>query len=374
VAALPLAEARAPGLFALLRALTHERGTTLPEVVAVGTERGFFVTALPVLLHGHPDAAPVPAGGRTLYLPLIEMAALGLAELRAVLAHELAHFSGEDPEYSRRFQPLYAGLGEGAEAIWRRRSDWGGTLVDRPFERAVHPHTALAVHAFERLGQVVAQWSRLRELAADRAVVDATLLARAARPVDRADLATMRALFADWDALSGGITGHLLDRALRRRKEQRARLREVAAATAGSTAVVLHASLRRPVAGLLLLESLCTAMVRTPSWGAAAAADRADPAAADRCWEAQRGIHGHAAAGAGRSGAPGPAAAPCPGGSCPGGARGGGSGGGLVCGPPPQGRSARGVRPAGCGSAAPPPRHGWRRRGSAPRRRRRRRG
>ena len=171
VSAMPIAEAQAPGLFALLRDVARERGTTVPEVVAVGAERGFFVTALPLRLRGGPDAAPLVTRGRTLHLSLAEMATLDLEELRTVLAHELAHFAGQDTDYSLHFQPLYTRLGEGAEAMSRRRSDWGSTWVDRLFERAVHPHTILAVHAYERFSHVVAHWSRLRELEADRAAI-----------------------------------------------------------------------------------------------------------------------------------------------------------------------------------------------------------
>ena len=345
LSAVPVTEAQAPGLFALLRELARERDTVPPETVAAGAELGFFVTALPLLLHGVPGAAPVVTRGRALHLPLPVMATLDLAELRTVLAHELAHFSGEDTDYSARFRPLYAGLGQAAETMSLRRSDWGGTLVDRLFERAVHPHTVLAVHAFERFSHVVAHWSRLRELEADRAAmasgspaalassllrfglaadllaeervgvaerpdaapsdlaaalvvrmgaeeagdaaahlgdqaphptdthpptwqrieaagvaVDAALLARAARPVAPADLAAVQGLFADWEALSAGITGHLRDHALRGWEEHRARLQKAADAAAGLGETALHASVLRPVAGLALLGLFCLAV------------------------------------------------------------------------------------------------------------------
>lgn len=345
LSAVPVTEPQAPGLFALLRDLARERGTVPPETVTAGAEDGFFVTALPVLLHGAPDAAPIATRGRALHLPLPLVAALDVAELRTVLAHELAHFSGQDTNYSLRFAPLYAGLGQGAAAMSLRGGDyWGTTLVDRLFERAVHPHTALAVHAFEQFSHVVAHWSRLRELEADRAgaasgspaalassllrvgltsdllkaeriglaerpddaprdlstalvarlcegagdpaahlgdeaphptdshpptwqrikatgvVVDGALLARAARPVDAADLAAVQALFLDWETLSGTITSHLRDRALRGQEAHRARLREAAAAAEGLGETALHASLLRPVVALSLFGTFCLAV------------------------------------------------------------------------------------------------------------------
>jgi Zn-dependent protease with chaperone function len=335
----PLTPARAPGLFALLHDLAGERGTTLPETVVAGAEGGFFVTAFPRLLHA--EAGPSVTRGRVLHLPLPELAVLDLAELRAVLAHELAHFSGEDTEYGLRFAPLFAALGQGAEAMsLRDRAVWGSTRVDRLFERAVHPHTALAVYAFERFDHVVAHWSHLRELEADRGAVasgspaalassllrlglssnllgaeraaiaeqpdaaaadlaaalvarmdqagdpaahlsdhaphptdthppsrqrieaagvaiDAALLARAARPVDPADLGDVRALFADWNALSGEITGQLRQRGLQRQDARAARLHRTARAADGLGETVLHASSLRPVLGLALLGSVC---------------------------------------------------------------------------------------------------------------------
>lgn len=54
----PLTQAQAPGLFALLRDLAEERGTTLPETVVAGAESSFFVTALLRLLLGNADVRP----------------------------------------------------------------------------------------------------------------------------------------------------------------------------------------------------------------------------------------------------------------------------------------------------------------------------
>ncbi len=51
--------------------------------------------------------------------------------------------------------------------IWQRESVTAAALV----KRIMHPHSALAVHAFDRFDRVVAQWSRRRELDADRAAI-----------------------------------------------------------------------------------------------------------------------------------------------------------------------------------------------------------
>ena len=171
LAGLAVSETDAPGLFALLRDLARERGTAVPETVIVGARDGFFVSGLPGLLNGPPDAAPTATVGRILHLPLAGLTALDPMELRTVLAHEFAHFSGDDLQYSVHFQPLYRGLGQAAAAMSVRGLNWGGTLPDRLLERVVHPHSALAVHAYDRFDRVVAQWSRQRELEADRAAI-----------------------------------------------------------------------------------------------------------------------------------------------------------------------------------------------------------
>jgi Zn-dependent protease with chaperone function len=165
--ALPVAEAEAPGLFALLRDLSRQGGAAMPGTVTVGLVDGFFVTSAPRLV----GEAVLP--GRTLHLPLAGMAMLDPVELRSVLAHELAHFSGEDTDYSIRFQPLYAGLEQSAAAMAVRREVWGGTALERLVAWLMHPQTALALHVLERFHLAVRHWSRQRELEADRAAARA---------------------------------------------------------------------------------------------------------------------------------------------------------------------------------------------------------
>ena len=170
--AVPIVEADAPGLFALLRRLAAERQSAMPDTVAAGAGSGFFVTALPHVLHGASvDGGAVVTRGRMLHLPLPLLAALDPVELRTVLAHELAHFSGEDTGYSARFKPLYMLLGRGADAMTVQNTSWGNDVADRFLKGVVHPHTALADHVYERFDLVVLHWSRVRELEADRAAV-----------------------------------------------------------------------------------------------------------------------------------------------------------------------------------------------------------
>ncbi|KQT86864.1 M48 family metallopeptidase [Aurantimonas sp. Leaf443] len=158
----------APGLFALVAELAAERGAVMPRTIAVGAAEGFFVTARGMELFDASDE-PAAAPGPALHIPLPVLAVLDGPELRAVLAHELAHFAGEDTAYGLRFAPLFAALGEATAVMQQRGTDWGDTRIDRLFERIVHPHSALAEHAYERFDQTAMHWSRERELEADRA-------------------------------------------------------------------------------------------------------------------------------------------------------------------------------------------------------------
>lgn len=161
--AFPVAEGDAPGLFALLRELAGERGAAMPDVVAVGAVESFFVTSFPRDLW----AASTLARGRTLHLPLPVVATLSPGELRTVLAHELAHFSGEDTAYSMRFAPVYAGLERSVAAVAAARGGFNRHGADM----LLQPHLALANLVFEQFHLVVQHWSRQRELEADRAAV-----------------------------------------------------------------------------------------------------------------------------------------------------------------------------------------------------------
>ena len=155
--ALPVTEHDAPGLFALLHGLVREQGAVMPDVVAVGTVDSFFVTSSPrVLTNG------TVTQGRTLHLPLPVLAVLDRTELSTVLAHELAHFTGEDTGYSIRFQPVYFSLLRSVAAITPRR---GG------LDRLLHVHAELGAYVLQQFDAAVKRWSRQREFEADRAAV-----------------------------------------------------------------------------------------------------------------------------------------------------------------------------------------------------------
>ncbi len=158
LSAFAVTEQDAPGLFEALQGLVAEQRSLMPDHVAVGVTDSFFVTSFPCA-----PWTPGPAWrGRTLHLPLPILAVLDRTELRTVLAHELAHFSGEDTAYSLRFQPVYVGLSRSSAAIASRQ---------RGLDRLLQPPAELAAYVLQQFDEAVKHWSRQRELEADRAAV-----------------------------------------------------------------------------------------------------------------------------------------------------------------------------------------------------------
>ena len=156
---IPVAEAQAPGLFALVRELARDQEAVVPQTVVAGAAAGFFVTS-------HPQALPAVgqvARGRILHVPLPHLAVLSRAETRAVLAHELAHFSGGDTSYSIDFQPVYAALQHSMAAV-AGRSRSRKPIVDR----MLRPASALGEYVLGRFDRAVKHWSRIREFEADK--------------------------------------------------------------------------------------------------------------------------------------------------------------------------------------------------------------
>ena len=107
-------------------------------------------------------------------------------------------------------------------------------------------------------------WQRI---AAAGLAWDDTLMARAGRPVDEAEFAAVRALFADWDALSRRVTDDVRLQSVEHHRQHREQLHEMAgAAEAGATE--LRASLLLPGLGLLLLGSFCLLVAAGCAWAA----------------------------------------------------------------------------------------------------------
>lgn len=83
-----------------LRVICQKVGTQLPDQVIAGIDDSFYVTEHPVTV------GEKKYTGRTLFVSLSLLKQLDGEEANAILAHEMAHFSGEDTMYSLKIFPL----------------------------------------------------------------------------------------------------------------------------------------------------------------------------------------------------------------------------------------------------------------------------
>ncbi len=154
--------AEAPGLWRLVDERAAGLGIAPPENVAVGLLEGFFITGSDVLL----GPAETVITGRTLHLPLPSLAMLDAAETGAVVAHELAHLAGEDTDYSKRFLPVYDGIGRNLAAIGVLQGHRGAQWTQAPA-------WTLGLHTMAVFDRAVNHWRRMREIEADAAGIAA---------------------------------------------------------------------------------------------------------------------------------------------------------------------------------------------------------
>lgn len=89
-----------PSLWQELRRICEKVGTAPPDQVILGIDDNFFVTEHPVTVGGKTYR------GRSLFLSLALLHHLSREEADSVLAHEMAHFSGNDTLYSKKTSRL----------------------------------------------------------------------------------------------------------------------------------------------------------------------------------------------------------------------------------------------------------------------------
>ena len=130
--------------------------TRKPDNIIVGLDPTFFATSA----HVNVPFDKEPLTGETLYLSLPLMRNLSADELRSIVGHELAHFSGGDTIYSKRFAPVYRGLWESAAAL---QGDRGNTNY------LAYPARMILGHVIAAFSHAESAISRKRELRADQA-------------------------------------------------------------------------------------------------------------------------------------------------------------------------------------------------------------
>lgn len=144
----------APAFWAHVREMCRRMQTDPPAHIIAGVDDNFFVTENPVSVQGE------VLHGRTLFVSFSLLKFMEKAEADSVLAHEMAHFSGEDTHYTKRMSPMLARYGEYLEALHQG-------VVSRPIF-----HFMLFFWALFQLS--INRMSRQREFRADRLAAEAT--------------------------------------------------------------------------------------------------------------------------------------------------------------------------------------------------------
>jgi Zn-dependent protease with chaperone function len=98
-----LSRQQCPRLWSVVDQLAQHMRVARPEHLIAGLDPSFFVTTVDV------RTSDEVMHGRSLYVSLPLCRIMTQTEAQAVIVHELAHFRGEDAEYSRRFAPIYCG-------------------------------------------------------------------------------------------------------------------------------------------------------------------------------------------------------------------------------------------------------------------------
>ena len=102
VEGLVLDQSQSPRLWNELSTICAKVGTDRPDQVVMGIDDNFFVTEEPITV------GETTCRGRTFYVSMSLLKQMCGAEADAVLAHEMAHFSGNDTLYSKKISPLLA--------------------------------------------------------------------------------------------------------------------------------------------------------------------------------------------------------------------------------------------------------------------------
>lgn len=98
-----LQPSQAPRLWKMLSDLATQMRTAVPDRVVLELSNEFYVTEGIVVTFDE------KLKGRTLCVSAPLLHALSVDEVRAIVAHELAHFTGNDTAFTRWFYPVYTG-------------------------------------------------------------------------------------------------------------------------------------------------------------------------------------------------------------------------------------------------------------------------
>lgn len=98
----------APHIHRVVMNIARELNTRPPKNIVLGFDPTFFATSAKVSI----PFLDRPLRGETLYLSLPLLRVFSKTEAHSIIGHELAHFSGADTIFSKKFAPAYRGLDE----------------------------------------------------------------------------------------------------------------------------------------------------------------------------------------------------------------------------------------------------------------------
>ena len=130
-----------------LKSICDKVGTSPPDQIIAGIDDNFFVTEQPLTVKG------TVYQGKSLFVSLPLLKQLHTSEATSIIAHEMAHFSGNDTLYSRKITPLI-----------QRYNNYLGGLYETPITRPIF-HFMVFFRALFDLS--LSKLSREREFRAD---------------------------------------------------------------------------------------------------------------------------------------------------------------------------------------------------------------
>lgn len=158
-----------PALWQSVGNIARAADAPMPAHIVAGIDDSFFVAAIPIALRGGETLH-----GETLYLSLGLMRILDVEELRAVIAHELAHFKARDAQWTVGFAPTFLALNDVVGRMDDRKNSWVAV--------GMIPATLLITLFMSQFAVAERYHRRRRELEADRiraSIAGATALASA---------------------------------------------------------------------------------------------------------------------------------------------------------------------------------------------------
>ena len=175
-----------PKIWDLVNNIANEIGSKPPDNIIVGIEPTFYATAADIVGCGKETLK-----GETLYLSMSLMRLFNKSELKAVIGHELGHFSSKDTDYSTKFAPVYRGLGNSINSLTDPNEGGTGGIA------TLAPLLVLS-SMYDIFSENVAFISREREFEADKVGVSVS------SPRDLAYSLTKVTLFSSmWNEVRG---------------------------------------------------------------------------------------------------------------------------------------------------------------------------